>query len=76
MILDLDGKFVDVSVENGKASQTKNSCQTSNLKKLWKLYWRLVTKQQSLRKFAKFFEGTNETAEQYIKSSLKMLMKA
>ncbi|MBS8117545.1 Holliday junction branch migration protein RuvA, partial [Streptococcus suis] len=28
-----------------------------------------------LKKIKKFFEGTNDTAENYIKSALKMLMK-
>ena len=32
-------------------------------------------KATELKKIRQFFEGTNETAEQYIKSSLKMLMK-
>lgn len=32
-------------------------------------------KATELKKIKAFFEGTNETAEQYIKSALKMLMK-
>ncbi|MDU4411890.1 MAG: Holliday junction branch migration protein RuvA, partial [Streptococcus sp.] len=32
-------------------------------------------KAAELKKIKVFFEGTNETAEQYIKSALKMLMK-
>ena len=75
MVLDLAGKFVDVSVENGKASQTKTATN-EQLEEAMEALLALGYKAAELKKIRKFFEGTNETAEQYIKSSLKMLMKA
>ena len=74
MVLDLAGKFVDVSVENGKASQTKTAAN-EQLEEAMEALLALGYKAAELKKIRKFFEGTNETAEQYIKSSLKMLMK-
>ena len=75
MILDLDGKFVDVSVEMAKLLRQKQ-LPTSNLKKLWKLYWRLVTKQQSLRKFASSLKEQMKLQNNTLNQALKMLMKA
>ena len=74
MVLDLAGKFVDVSVENGKVSQTK-AAANEQLEEAMEALLALGYKAAELKKIRKFFEGTNETAEQYIKSSLKMLMK-
>lgn len=74
MVLDLAGKFVDVSVENGKASQTKTAAN-EQLEEAMEALLALGYKAAELKKIRKFFEGTNETAEQYIKLSLKMLMK-
>ncbi len=74
MILDLAGKFVDVAVENGKAPQ---SAPTGNpaLEEAMEALLALGYKAAELKKIKAFFEGTTETTEQYIKSSLKMLMK-
>ena len=46
-----------------------------NWMRLWKPLIALGYKATELKKIKAFFEGTNETAEQYIKSALKMLMK-
>ena len=49
---------------------------TKQLEEAMEALLALGYKAAELKKIRKFFEGTNETAEQYIKSSLKMLMKA
>lgn len=74
MVLDLAGKFVDVVVENGKAPQ---SAPVGNepLEEAMEALLALGYKAAELKKIKAFFDGTNETTEQYIKSSLKMLMK-
>ncbi|MBM7641943.1 Holliday junction branch migration protein RuvA [Streptococcus loxodontisalivarius] len=74
MVLDLAGKFVDTPVENGKATKAKASTN-ENLEEAMEALLALGYKAAELKKIKAFFEGTNETAEQYIKSSLKMLMK-
>ena len=59
MVLDLAGKFVDVSVEN------------SSLRKLWKLFWPLAIKLQSSRKFVSYLKEQmkqqNNTSNQALK---------
>ena len=74
MVLDLAGKFVDVPVENGRAAQAKTA-SNEPLEEAMEALLALGYKATELKKIRQFFEGTNETAEQYIKSSLKMLMK-
>ncbi|WP_438832207.1 Holliday junction branch migration protein RuvA [Streptococcus pluranimalium] len=75
MILDLAGKFVDVPMENGKAPKTKTVATNEQLDEAMEALLALGYKASELKKIKAFFEGTNETAEQYIKSALKMLMK-
>ncbi|MFU2206061.1 Holliday junction branch migration protein RuvA [Streptococcus pluranimalium] len=75
MILDLAGKFVDAPMENGKAPKTKTVATNEQLDEAMEALLSLGYKAGELKKIKAFFEGTNETAEQYIKSALKMLMK-
>ena len=74
MVLDLAGKFVEVSVENGKASKT-SPAGNQELDDAMEALLALGYKASELKKVRAFFEGTNETADKYISSSLKMLMK-
>lgn len=74
MILDLSGKFVEASGESA-TSRKVSSEQNSNLEEAMEVLLALGYKATELKKVKAFFEGTNETVEQYIKSSLKMLMK-
>lgn len=74
MILDLSGKFVESSGESA-TSRKVSSEQNSNLEEAMEALLALGYKATELKKVKAFFEGTNETVEQYIKSSLKMLMK-
>ncbi|HGA0488984.1 TPA: Holliday junction branch migration protein RuvA [Streptococcus agalactiae] len=74
MILDLSGKFVEASGESA-TSRKVSSEQNSNLEEAMEALLSLGYKATELKKVKAFFEGTNETVEQYIKSSLKMLMK-
>ncbi|HHS2732145.1 TPA: Holliday junction branch migration protein RuvA [Streptococcus agalactiae] len=73
MILDLSGKFVEASGESA-TSRKVSSEQNSNLEEAMEALLALGYKATELKKVKAFFEGTNETVEQYIKSSLKMLM--
>ena len=75
MILDLAGKFVDAPMENGTAPKTKTVATNEQLDEAMEALLALGYKASELKKIKAFFEGTNETAEQYIKSALKMLMK-
>lgn len=74
MILDLSGKFVEASGESA-TSRKVSSEQNSNLEEAMEALLALGYKATELKKVKAFFEGTNETVEQYIKSSLKMLIK-
>ncbi|HEN7795992.1 TPA: Holliday junction branch migration protein RuvA [Streptococcus agalactiae] len=74
MLLDLSGKFVEASGESA-TSRKVSSEQNSNLEEAMEALLALGYKATELKKVKAFFEGTNETVEQYIKSSLKMLMK-
>lgn len=74
MILDLSGKFAEASGESA-TSRKVSSEQNSNLEEAMEALLALGYKATELKKVKAFFEGTNETVEQYIKSSLKMLMK-
>lgn len=70
MVLDLAGKFVDVSVEMAKLLRQKQ-LQTSSLRKLWKLFWHLAIKLQSSRKFVSSLKEQmkqqNNTSNQALK---------
>lgn len=74
MVLDLAGKFVDTPVENGKALQSAPAGNPA-LEEAMEALLALGYKAAELKKIKAFFEGTTETTENYIKQSLKMLMK-
>ncbi|MBA2795178.1 Holliday junction DNA helicase RuvA [Streptococcus porcinus] len=74
MILDLAGKFVDSSEPSQQQSQAKRN-SNQQLDEAIEALLALGYKATELKKIKAFFEGTDETAEQYIKSALKMLMK-
>ena len=74
MVLDLAGKFAELPTETTKTipSQPEGNHQ---LDEAMEALLALGYKAAELKKIKAFFEGTNESAEQYIKSALKMLMK-
>lgn len=74
MILDLDDKFV-MSEEAGPVQQVAPSSENIALEEAMEAMEALGYRPAELKKIKKFFEGTNDTAENYIKSALKMLMK-
>ncbi|MGM9883781.1 Holliday junction branch migration protein RuvA [Streptococcus hyointestinalis] len=73
MILDLAGKFVDVK-SDAKSPKTK-AAGNGELDEAMEALLALGYKASELKKIRAFFEGTSDSAENYIKSSLKMLMK-
>lgn len=74
MVLDLAGTFVDTSVQSGAVSQTA-AASNQALEEAMEALLALGYKANEIKKIRTFFDGTNETAENYIKSALKMLMK-
>lgn len=74
MILDLSGKFVTIP-EGGQAQQMPKAKGNQQLDEAIEALLALGYKATELKKIRAFFEGTDDTAEQYIKSALKMLMK-
>ena len=74
MILDLEGKFV-MNEEAGPVQQVAPSSENIALEEAMEAMEALGYRPAELKKINKFFEGTNDTAENYIKSALKMLMK-
>lgn len=74
MVLDLAGKFVEAPEANGKAAKAKPA-GNQELDDAMEALLALGYKASELKKIRAFFEGTNETADKYISSSLKMLMK-
>ena len=74
MVLDLAGTFVDTSVQSGVFSQTA-AASNQALEEAMEALLALGYKANEIKKIRTFFEGTSESAENYIKSALKMLMK-
>ncbi|HFI0619867.1 TPA: Holliday junction branch migration protein RuvA [Streptococcus suis] len=74
MILDLEGKFV-MSEEASPVQQVALSSENIALEEAMEAMEALGYRPAELKKIKKFFDGTNDTAENYIKSALKMLMK-
>ena len=74
MVLDLAGTFVDTSVQSGAVSQTA-AASNQALEEAMEALLALGYKANEIKKIRTFFEGTSESAENYIKSALKMLMK-
>ena len=75
MVLDLEGK-INLDLEDAPA-QTKAKASEENqaLEEAMEAMLALGYKATELKKIKKFFEGTTDTAENYIKSALKMLVK-
>ncbi|MGT2912043.1 Holliday junction branch migration protein RuvA [Streptococcus cameli] len=74
MVLDLAGKFVDLSADNSGAAKAI-SASNQDLDEAMEALQALGYKATELKKIKAFFDGTTDTAENYIKSALKMLMK-
>jgi Holliday junction DNA helicase RuvA len=74
MVLDLAGTFVDTSVQSDAVSQTATA-NNQALEEAMEALLALGYKANEIKKIRTFFEGTSESAENYIKSALKMLMK-
>lgn len=74
MVLDLAGTFVDTSVQSGAVSQTA-AASNQALDEAMEALLALGYKANEIKKIRVFFEGSTESAENYIKSALKMLMK-
>ncbi|MFM0599934.1 Holliday junction branch migration protein RuvA [Streptococcus suis] len=74
MILDLEGKFV-MSEEASPVQEVAPSSENIALDEAMEAMEALGYRPAELKKIKKFFDGTNDTAENYIKSALKMLMK-
>ncbi len=74
MLLDLEGKFV--MAESEALSQPAPALSNNlALDEAMEAMEALGYRSSELKKIKKFFEGTTDTAENYIKSALKMLMK-
>lgn len=75
MVLDLEGK-INLDLEDAPA-QTKAKAAEENqaLEEAMEAMLALGYKATELKNIKKFFEGTTDTAENYIKSALKMLVK-
>lgn len=76
MVLDLAGKFVALPEEASQA-QTKSASLAGNsaLEEAMEALLALGYKASELKKVKAFFDGTTDSTENYIKASLKMLMK-
>ncbi|MDT9555829.1 Holliday junction branch migration protein RuvA [Streptococcus mutans] len=75
MVLDLAGKFVDINEVSTDKSKVSTINNNQELEEAVEALLALGYKTNELKKIEKFFEGTTDTAENYIKSALKMLMK-
>ena len=75
MVLDLEGK-INLDLEDASAqSKAKVAEENQALEEAMEAMLALGYKATELKKIKKFFEGTTDTAENYIKSALKMLVK-
>ena len=75
MVLDLEGK-INLDLEDTPAqTKVKASEENQALEEAMEAMLALGYKETELKKIKKFFEGTTDTAENYIKSALKMLVK-
>ena len=72
MILDLEGKLQAVETPALNLAQaTENQALDEAMEALQALGYKVA----ELKKIRKFFDGTSDTAENYMKSALKMLVK-
>ena len=75
MVLDLEGK-INLDLEDAPAqSKAKVAEENQALEEAMEAMLALGYKATELKKIKKFFEGTTDTAENYINSALKMLVK-
>lgn len=74
MVLDLEGRFV-MSEETGPVETSAPTSENHDLEEAMEAMEALGYRPAELKKIKKFFDGTTDTAENYIKSALKMLMK-
>lgn len=74
MVLDLEGRFV-MSEETGPVETSAPTSENHALEEAMEAMEALGYRPAELKKIKKFFDGTTDTAENYIKSALKMLMK-
>ncbi|AXQ79607.1 Holliday junction branch migration protein RuvA [Streptococcus chenjunshii] len=75
MVLDLAGKFAADSKADTDKPQKEVPASNLALDEAFEALLALGYKPSELKKIRPSFEGTNETTESYIKSSLKKLMK-
>ena len=75
MVLDLEGKVAVVGDELPAKAAVQASNENQELEEAMEAMLALGYKAAELKKIKKFFEGTTDTAENYIKSALKMLVK-
>ena len=75
MVLDLEGKVAVVGDELPAKAAVQASNENQELEEAMEAMLALGYKAAELKKIKKFFEGTIDTAENYIKSALKMLVK-
>ena len=75
MVLDLEGKVAVVGDELPAKAAVQASNENQELEEAMEAMLALGYKAAELKKIKKFFESTTDTAENYIKSALKMLVK-
>ena len=75
MVLDLEGKVAVVGDELPAKAAVQASNENQELEEAMEAMLALGYRAAELKKIKKFFEGTTDTAENYIKSALKMLVK-
>ena len=75
MVLDLEGKVVVAGDDLPAKVAVQTSAENQELEEAMEAMLALGYKATELKKIKKFFEGTTDTAENYIKSALKMLVK-
>lgn len=75
MVLDLEGKITSVGSKEPSQPAPLASLDNHALDEAMEAMEALGYKAKELKKIKTFFEGTNDTAENYIKQALKMLMK-
>ena len=75
MVLDLEGKVAVAGDELPAKAAVQASNKNQELEEAMEAMLALGYKTAELKKIKKFFEGTTDTAENYIKSALKMLVK-
>ena len=75
MVLDLEGKVVIAGDDLSAKAVVQASNENQELEEAMEAMLALGYKAAELNKIKKFFEGTTDTAENYIKSALKMLVK-